>query len=149
MTGDSDEILTSVDDGVGFVTLNRPKAINSLTQTMVTAMSRVLTEWEGDDAVRGRCAFRRRRARSVCRRRAPSPAITRNVVAIYRSARAAGVAGGDSGFACAAWLPTTRSTRASTWLASGSRLHGHAVASAISSALSVGLSRDGGRRCHK
>ena len=82
MTGDSDEILTRVDDGVGFVTLNRPKAINSLTHTMVTSMSRVLTEWEGDDAVaavvlsgagdRGLCAGG-------------------DVVAIYHSARADGV----------------------------------------------------------
>ena len=35
VTGESDEVLTRVDGGVGFVTLNRPKAINSLNQTMV------------------------------------------------------------------------------------------------------------------
>ncbi|EUA29862.1 enoyl-CoA hydratase/isomerase family protein [Mycobacterium xenopi 4042] len=52
MTGESDEILTRIDDGVGIVTLNRPKAINSLTQTMVNAFSAVLSEWEHDDAVR-------------------------------------------------------------------------------------------------
>jgi enoyl-CoA hydratase len=82
VTGDSDEVLTRVDDGVGFVTLNRPKAINSLTHAMVTTMSKVLTEWERDDAVhtvvlsgagdRGLCAGG-------------------DVVAVYHSARADGV----------------------------------------------------------
>ena len=33
MSADTDEILTHIDSGVGFLTLNRPKAINSLTQT--------------------------------------------------------------------------------------------------------------------
>jgi len=49
---DTDEILTRVDGGVGFLTLNRPKAINSLTQTMVTAMDAALTAWATDDAVK-------------------------------------------------------------------------------------------------
>ena len=35
MTDESDDILSRVEDGVGFVTLNRPKAINSLNQGMV------------------------------------------------------------------------------------------------------------------
>lgn len=52
VTAQSDEILTRVDGGVGFVTLNRPKAINSLTHTMVTVMTRVLTDWADDAAVR-------------------------------------------------------------------------------------------------
>jgi enoyl-CoA hydratase len=52
VTGESDEVLTRVDGGVGFITLNRPKAINSLNQTMVDALSAVLTGWENDDAVR-------------------------------------------------------------------------------------------------
>ncbi|BBX72365.1 enoyl-CoA hydratase/isomerase family protein [Mycobacterium shinjukuense] len=51
MTGESDEVLTDVDDGVGFLTLNRPQAINSLNQTMVDRLSAVLSEWERDDAV--------------------------------------------------------------------------------------------------
>jgi enoyl-CoA hydratase len=52
VTGESDEILTRVDGGVGFVTLNRPRAINSLTHTMVDVLSTVLIRWERDDAVR-------------------------------------------------------------------------------------------------
>ena len=52
VTGESDEVLTRVDGGVGLITLNRPKAINSLNQTMVDALSAVLTDWEADDAVR-------------------------------------------------------------------------------------------------
>ena len=52
VTGESDEVLTRVDGGVGFVTLNRPKAINSLNQTMVELLSTVLSRWERDDAVR-------------------------------------------------------------------------------------------------
>lgn len=52
MTVDSDEILTRVDGGVGIITLNRPKAINSLTQTMVDGLVEVLTAWEHDDSVR-------------------------------------------------------------------------------------------------
>jgi enoyl-CoA hydratase len=47
----SDEILTRTDNGVGFVVLNRPKAINSLTHTMVTTMHAVLAEWEHDNDI--------------------------------------------------------------------------------------------------
>src|SRR5215208_8139004 len=49
---ESDEILTFVDGGVGLLTLNRPKAINSLTHSMVSEMHKTLTAWEHDDAVR-------------------------------------------------------------------------------------------------
>lgn len=52
ITGESDEVLTRVDGDVGFVTLNRPKAINSLSQNMVDLLSTVLVRWERDDAVR-------------------------------------------------------------------------------------------------
>ncbi len=52
MTEESDEVLTRVDGGIGLITLNRPKAINSLNQQMVDALSAVLTRWENDDAVR-------------------------------------------------------------------------------------------------
>ncbi|HTY27200.1 MAG TPA: enoyl-CoA hydratase/isomerase family protein [Mycobacterium sp.] len=51
MTADPDEILTRIDGSVGLVTLNRPKAINSLTRNMVTILDRVLTEWADDPAI--------------------------------------------------------------------------------------------------
>lgn len=82
MTGKHDEILTRVDNGVGHVTLNRPKAINSLNQTMVELLSTVLIHWERNEAVhtvvlsgageRGLCAGG-------------------DVVAVYHSARTDGV----------------------------------------------------------
>lgn len=48
----TDQIITDVQNGVGLLTLNRPKAINSLTHEMVTAITEVLTKWENDPAVR-------------------------------------------------------------------------------------------------
>lgn len=83
MTGVSEEVLTRVDDGVGFVTLNRPKAINSLTQGMVTALSAILSEWERDDAVRA-LVLAGAGERGLC--------AGGDVVAIYHSARADGAA---------------------------------------------------------
>jgi enoyl-CoA hydratase len=81
VTDDSDDIVSRVDSGVGFVTLNRPKAINSLNQSMVSRLRAVLTAWEQDAAIsavvlsgagdRGLCAGG-------------------DVVAIYHSARADG-----------------------------------------------------------
>jgi enoyl-CoA hydratase len=80
--GENEDILVTVNRGVGLITLNRPKAINSLTHPMVSALSRVLTQWETDDEVnavmvsgageRGLCAGG-------------------DIVAIYHSARADGV----------------------------------------------------------
>jgi len=82
VTGKNEDILVTVDNGVGLVTLNRPKAINSLTHAMVTALSDTLRKWERDDDVhtvvlsgageRGLCAGG-------------------DIVAIYHSARADGV----------------------------------------------------------
>ncbi|VEG39137.1 enoyl-CoA hydratase/carnithine racemase [Mycolicibacterium flavescens] len=79
--GENEDVLVTVDRGVGLITLNRPKAINSLNHSMVTAMSRVLAEWADDDAVtavvvdgageRGLCAGG-------------------DIVALYHSARAEG-----------------------------------------------------------
>jgi enoyl-CoA hydratase len=83
VTGESGEILTRIDDGIGFLTLNRPKAINSLTQTMVNEMSAVLTEWAQDDAVRA-VVLAGAGERGLC--------AGGDVVAIYHSARADGVA---------------------------------------------------------
>ncbi len=48
---ENEDVLVTVDNGVGLITLNRPKAINSLTHPMVTALSKVLTDWEHDDGV--------------------------------------------------------------------------------------------------
>ncbi|MGI9124513.1 MAG: 3-hydroxyisobutyryl-CoA hydrolase, partial [Mycobacterium sp.] len=81
MTGETEEILTRIDGHLGVLTLNRPKAINSLTHSMVTAMAAALTGWEADDEVaavvvtgageRGLCAGG-------------------DVVALYHSAKAGG-----------------------------------------------------------
>ncbi len=51
MTDQTDEVLTRIDCSVGMITLNRPKAINSLNQNMVEVLSTVLTRWAADDAV--------------------------------------------------------------------------------------------------
>jgi enoyl-CoA hydratase/carnithine racemase len=46
------EVLFSVNNnGVAFITLNRPKAINSLSYEMVTMIGQKLKEWEKDDQV--------------------------------------------------------------------------------------------------
>lgn len=49
---ENEDILVSVRNGVGIVTLNRPKAINSLNDVMVTGLQQALTSWENDDSVR-------------------------------------------------------------------------------------------------
>lgn len=41
----------SRDNGVGFLTLNRPSAINSLNYSMVMALQAALAEWEHDEAI--------------------------------------------------------------------------------------------------
>ena len=81
MSADIDEILTHLDGGVGFLTLNRPKAINSLTQTMVTAMDATLTAWATDDAVKA-VVVSGAGDRGLC--------AGGDVVAIYHSAQAGG-----------------------------------------------------------
>jgi enoyl-CoA hydratase len=45
------DVLVTVSNGVGSITLNRPKAINSLTHHMVDEIADALTAWEDDDAV--------------------------------------------------------------------------------------------------
>ena len=82
VTGESDEVLTRVDDGVGFITLNRPKAINSLNQTMVDLLRSVLIRWERDDAVRA-VVLSGAGERGLC--------AGGDVVAVYHSARKDGV----------------------------------------------------------
>jgi enoyl-CoA hydratase len=83
VTDDSDEILSRVEDGVGFVTLNRPKAINSLNQGMVNELSAVLASWEQDTDVRT-VVLSGAGERGLC--------AGGDVVAIYHSARSDGVA---------------------------------------------------------
>ena len=51
MTSGIDEIQTRVDGTVGFVTLNRPRVLNSLTYPMITALHSVLTQWAEDPAI--------------------------------------------------------------------------------------------------
>ncbi len=83
MTDESDEVLTRVEDGVGFATLNRPKAINSLNQTMVNELAAVLAGWQRDGQVRA-VVLSGAGERGLC--------AGGDVVAIYHSARADGVA---------------------------------------------------------
>ena len=45
------EVLVHVEGRVGFLSLNRPKAIHALTLGMVHAMTEALLAWRGDDAV--------------------------------------------------------------------------------------------------
>ncbi len=82
MTEESDEILTRVEGNVGLVTLNRPKAINSLNQPMVDALSAVLSRWEHDDEVRA-VVLSGAGDRGLC--------AGGDVVAVYHSARGDGV----------------------------------------------------------
>ncbi|MGP4056838.1 enoyl-CoA hydratase/isomerase family protein [Mycobacterium sp. 4D054] len=48
---ENEDVLVTADRGVGRITLNRPKAINSLTHPMVGAIARALKSWETDDAI--------------------------------------------------------------------------------------------------
>jgi enoyl-CoA hydratase len=82
VTEESDEVLIRVDRGVGLITLNRPKAINSLNQQMVDALSAVLTRWEDDDAVHA-VVLSGAGERGLC--------AGGDVVAVYHSARKDGV----------------------------------------------------------
>jgi enoyl-CoA hydratase/carnithine racemase len=80
--GENEDILVTVDRGVGLITLNRPKAINSLTHRMVNALSRVLTQWETDDSVNA-VVVSGAGERGLC--------AGGDIVAIYHSALADGV----------------------------------------------------------
>lgn len=82
MTDESDEVLTEVEGSVGLITLNRPKAINSLNQPMVDALSAILSGWAGDDAVRA-VVLSGAGERGLC--------AGGDVVSIYHSARKDGV----------------------------------------------------------
>jgi enoyl-CoA hydratase len=82
VTDESDEVLTHVDGTVGLITLNRPKAINSLNQQMVDALRAVLSDWADDDAVRA-VVLSGAGERGLC--------AGGDVVSIYHSARNDGV----------------------------------------------------------
>lgn len=82
MASESDEVLTRVEAGIGLITLNRPKAINSLNQQMVDALTAILARWEDDDAVRA-VVLSGAGERGLC--------AGGDVVAIYHSARKDGV----------------------------------------------------------
>ncbi|CAJ1580396.1 enoyl-CoA hydratase/isomerase family protein [[Mycobacterium] wendilense] len=79
----TDEILARVDNGVGILTLNRPKAINSLTQTMVDVLNEKLKAWASDDNIRA-VLVEGAGERGLC--------AGGDVVALYHSARADGSA---------------------------------------------------------
>lgn len=81
MSDDSDEILARIEGGVGVLTLNRPKAINSLNQNMVTALSVMLTDWANDPAISA-VVLAGAGERGLC--------AGGDVVAIYHSAKAGG-----------------------------------------------------------
>jgi enoyl-CoA hydratase len=78
---ENEDILVNVRNGVGILTLNRPKAINSLNEVMVARIDEALHAWENDESVhtvlltgageRGLCAGG-------------------DVVALYHSAKAGG-----------------------------------------------------------
>ncbi|BBX23633.1 3-hydroxyisobutyryl-CoA hydrolase [Mycolicibacter terrae] len=81
MTGESDEVLARVENGVGLLTLNRPQAINSLNLPMVAAMTAALTAWADDPAVTA-VVLSGAGERGLC--------AGGDVVAIYHSAKADG-----------------------------------------------------------
>ena len=45
------EILFDVQGGVGFITLNRPKALNALTTEMCAALDEKLQQWQSDEVI--------------------------------------------------------------------------------------------------
>jgi enoyl-CoA hydratase/carnithine racemase len=50
--GDSGHLLAEVREGVAWITLNRPEALNALTLAMLEGLAAHLDAWERDDAVR-------------------------------------------------------------------------------------------------
>jgi enoyl-CoA hydratase len=86
--GENEDVLVTIDRGIGLISLNRPKAINSLTHPMVSAISQALTEWEDDDAV-GAVVLSGEGERGLC--------AGGDIVEVYNSAR------GDQGVASSFW----------------------------------------------
>jgi enoyl-CoA hydratase/carnithine racemase len=48
-------VQTRVHNHIGFITLDRPKALNSLSLEMIRSIAEVLLQWQSDDAVRAVC----------------------------------------------------------------------------------------------
>src|SRR4029434_2202764 len=46
------EILFEVRDGLGLITLNRPKALNALTHGMILELEKTIPGWEMDPAIK-------------------------------------------------------------------------------------------------
>src|SRR5258705_13187868 len=46
------EILFDVRDGLGVITLNRPRALNALTHGMILELEKVIPGWEKDPAIK-------------------------------------------------------------------------------------------------
>jgi enoyl-CoA hydratase len=78
---ENEDVLVNVENGVGLITLNRPKAINSLTHPMVNVMSKVLTDWEHDDDISA-VVLSGAGERGLC--------AGGDIVEVYNSARAGG-----------------------------------------------------------
>ncbi|MCG7595778.1 enoyl-CoA hydratase/isomerase family protein [Mycobacterium sp. PSTR-4-N] len=78
---ENEDLLVTVHRHVGHLTLNRPKAINSLTHPMVTEIAAALTAWEHDDDVRA-VVVAGAGDRGLC--------AGGDIVAIYHSAKAGG-----------------------------------------------------------
>ncbi|MEV1133274.1 enoyl-CoA hydratase/isomerase family protein [Rhodococcus coprophilus] len=81
MTGQEPEVLIEAKNGLGHITLNRPKAINALNHDMVRVMAEALTEWVADDSVRA-VVVRGAGERGLC--------AGGDIVSIYHDARDGG-----------------------------------------------------------
>ncbi|MGB3484924.1 MAG: enoyl-CoA hydratase/isomerase family protein [Mycobacterium sp.] len=81
MPSNTGEVLSRVDGTVGVVTLNRPRAINALTHSMITTLHPVLTQWAENPAITA-VVVNGAGTRGLC--------AGGDVVAIYHSARNGG-----------------------------------------------------------
>ncbi|KQV79480.1 3-hydroxyisobutyryl-CoA hydrolase [Massilia sp. Root351] len=61
----SEHVLTQVANRTGFITLDRPKALNSLSLDMVRSLTAVLLDWRGDSSVAA-VVIRSSSAKALC-----------------------------------------------------------------------------------